>query len=102
MTKPTPQPGSVSRGTMRPEDLIPTFIDLVEQYAPEEVEGLDRNVSPQDEMYLLDELFDFLDGISPPDCYFGSHPGDGADFGWWPIEGDDDDEYQTDRPDVPD
>lgn len=41
-----------------------------------------------DASYVLEELFDLLDELSPPDHYFGAHPGDGADFGWWKAEED--------------
>jgi len=35
---------------------------------------------------LLLSLFDLLGEVSPPGFYFGSHPGDGALFGFWMAE----------------
>lgn len=102
MNKQTPQPGSVSRGTMRPEDLISTFLDLVEQYVPLEAQKFSsRKLESMTSYWFLNDLIDMLDYVSPPGHYFGSHPGDGSDYGWWPIEGEDD-EHSTDRPDLPD
>jgi hypothetical protein len=44
-----------------------------------------------DVMYLLEDLFDALNDHAPIGCYFGSHPGDGSDFGYWAH-----DEIETD------
>lgn len=88
--------GSVSHGTMRPEDLIPVFIAHLPagthrdtyQAAFENLTG-DPDRAEQ-EQWLLEDLFDALDGLAPAGHSFGAHPGDGSDYGWWPIEDDDD------------
>lgn len=86
MANPTPQPGSVSHGTLRPEDLIPTFLQYVEEFAPDQIPENAFFTDTEDDNWLLEELFCILEGISPPGHYFGSHPGDGADYGWWPFD----------------
>jgi hypothetical protein len=86
----TPSFGSISCGTMLPEDLIPAFeyelnlcntdhpllkeIDKLEDYKSEEADE------------ILQELFDALNEYAPAYGYFGSHPGDGADYGFWLSE----------------
>ena len=37
---------------------------------------------------LLESLFDMLEGCSPEDYYFGAHPGDGSDYGFWKMDKD--------------
>jgi hypothetical protein len=93
--------GSVSSATMRPEDLIPCFMDtlaefdkvqaggLREEYA-DMLERLGTDDATDEDMesadYLLEALFDRLDTFAAPYFYFGSHPGDGADYGFWLAE----------------
>jgi hypothetical protein len=45
----------------------------------------DEYYSSDESCYDLDALFDALDGYAPPGHYFGSHEGDGADYGFWPV-----------------
>lgn len=98
--------GSVSHATMRPEDLIPSFIWELEHQTPtkrahlkliREIESrmLEENGSGEnDESYFdsedcqydLESLFDALDEYAPPYFYFGAHPGDGSDYGFWLSE----------------
>jgi hypothetical protein len=40
----------------------------------------------EDAYSLLQELFDILESYAPEGFYFGSHPGDGSDFGFWEME----------------
>jgi hypothetical protein len=86
--------GTVSHGTMRPEDLIPAFLDVAERLrltredrkavreirAAWEAEQFFNNGEDED---ALNSLFDILDRCAPPYCYFGALEGDGADYGFW-------------------
>lgn len=96
-----PEPGSVSTGTLRNEDLIPRFLEVLDRYAPAKAkELLDlypntlENLDDEDDAddfargMLLHDLFEALDEIAPEGYSFGAHEGDGADFGFWPVEED--------------
>jgi hypothetical protein len=100
--------GSVSSGTMRTEDLIPDFIYELRRQVPltrehrKLIRGIEldiRNHTPhgKDASHSaywdldqagedLGELMDALDTYAPPYFYFGAHPGDGADYGFWLSE----------------
>lgn len=82
--------GTVSHGTLRSEDLRgPLYralrslnkesaLEHVEEYGPEpEGEDLDESI---------EDLFNRLNEVAPPGTYFGSHPGDGTDFGFWSVK----------------
>jgi len=98
---------TVSWGTHRPDDLIPKFMAVLKEYGKE---AYDKYVSENPEVedwkklddetkgWVVDELFDLLDGIAPEDCYFGAHPGDGADFGFWQVDESKKNEAKYDRP----
>jgi hypothetical protein len=96
--------GTVSHGTMRTQDLIPAFLDalaevdssayeqimvcqfsFIPDYVMDEGDGSEWWNS-EDASYKLDDLFDALDAAAPEGCYFGAHPGDGSDYGFWAIE----------------
>lgn len=88
--------GSMSSGTMRPEDLIPVFGEALEWLAngtnpdhaalAEQASDYDRELiteETQDEDDLLHELFEALQEYAPAYAYFGASEGDGADYGYW-------------------
>ena len=91
--------GSVSSGTMRKEDLIPCFMDELRSYDKDnsllfELDAVIKNYAETNDLeyyydselsnYDLDNLFNELNNINDlPYVYFGSHPGDGSDYGYW-------------------
>ena len=95
--------GSISSGTMRKEDLIPTFLYELRNRKPlrrehrtlareiEERIELEDYYESEESTYDLESLFDALGEYSPEYFYFGSHPGDGSDYGWWLSESFEDD-----------
>lgn len=92
----TAELGSVSTGTLRNEDLIPIFYSLLVDLGGDP-DILDLAYDPDratDEEYFNSEdagwdvaaLMDALSDHAPDGAYFGAHPGDGADFGFWTID----------------
>jgi hypothetical protein len=82
--------GSISTGTMRAADLIPAFTDTLARLDKTgDYKGLlaeARAVSDfasDDADAIMEELFDALNSFAPDYGYFGAHPGDGADYGFW-------------------
>jgi hypothetical protein len=87
----TPKIGSISHGTMRPEDLVPAFRSAILYLDPENEFANDLPqfmaapgyYESEASTYDLEDLTNILESLAPPYCYFGSHPGDGSDFGFW-------------------
>lgn len=93
--------GSISEGTLRPEDLAATFADTLEELdkegkhkaiITETREALtaynEANEDKQAELEenlceLVDVLQDALNDYAAPYFYFGAKEGDGASFGFW-------------------
>jgi hypothetical protein len=99
------EPGSVSHGTMRPQDLIPKFfeeLDELDTAKCAEIVGEEpllpichpKHIDwdewvkhhPEAADYLLEDLFDALGECAPDGHYFGASAGDGCDYGFWPFE----------------
>lgn len=101
--------GEVSGGTHRPEDLLRVFCDEFHKYCsvvPEYVieaecwlEGDKETIYetydddwPWEAVgdYLVAKLIVNLNSLAPEGVYFGTCEGDGASFGWWETEDDQD------------
>lgn len=96
---------SVIRGTHRPQDLVPCFLSKLRELDPVAYSAHVVATFPLPPAYVADEgddsewwdseecsyflnecLFDLLNGCAPDGFYFGAHPGDGSDFGFWEVE----------------
>jgi len=102
---------SVSHATMRAEDLVPAFVSAVRAIEGESIESQlesklayienesekDGYYESEDSQYDLDWLFDTLDALAPDGCYFGSHLGDGSDYGFWECENEEEEEEQNEQ-----
>lgn len=100
--------GTVSRATMREQDLVTAFMDVLEQYDPEEWQAIktaflvefdltyeeflelpddDERWRSEALFYILHEdIWEAMQDMAPEGTYFGASEGDGADFGYWPLE----------------
>ena len=89
------RPGSVSHGTLLAEDLIPRFIAVLPDAGPradyEKAWRSSRTLPEGDQRaesmeYLVADLIEALDAQAPDGHYFGLLVGNGSDFGFWPVE----------------
>ena len=97
---------SVSSGTMIAEDIVDAinrtipnpYLDPIDKALAEfshlrDVDGKVKDVFLETARFILNEdIWEHLNSIAPEGCYFGSHPGDGCDYGFWEIEANPDDE----------
>lgn len=89
--------GEISSGTLRNEDLVPRFAEVLGNLARKNrvlkwhrpilsrARQIirDKNWDGEDAVAVHDELVEALDDFSPPYARFGTHEGDGASFGFW-------------------
>lgn len=94
--KPTTLPlGTISEGTLGPEDLIPAYLDVLDGIRLTKQERIDvrqirarfnfrERYEHEHESEEVDSLYHILNSHCPDYAYFGSLEGDGACFGVWP------------------
>ena len=85
--------GTVSRSTFVTSELIKGFVaelERIETKKGENAARLRRQAAQLDDadhgeegMELLVKLIDDLNAHAPAYCYFGAHPADHSDFGFW-------------------
>ena len=99
------EPGSISHGTLKNEDLIPKYMSIIFrndprkareiwQTTPELLQALcDEKVGVSNNWWdseeacdIAAELMNACDEYAPEGHYFGSYPGDGSDIGYWENE----------------
>lgn len=102
----------LSNATMRSEDLIPAFMNFLEQVSDiceigDEVTAIQEEIaklefeektgygtyytdeSQEQAAWILNEdIWNLLDSIAPEFCYFGANEGDGACYGFWTSDED--------------
>jgi len=93
--------GTISHGTLLIEDLLPTFLEVIDEHDCRKFQEIvgespipeSAKQHPDDPWWLseaaedmLDAAFDALDEMAPSGLFFGAHPGNSSDFGFWPIE----------------
>ena len=86
--------GTVSRGTLNTVHLLRRFGKHLAYQADNPAdralagEAISAAAIELDDQNLLESVMAVLETYAPAGHYFGAHPGDGSDFGFWPIEGD--------------
>ena len=58
--------------------------DAQDCFAEEDGNEIDESKEDEASELVNETLMDALNSFAGPYCYFGSHEGDGSDFGYWP------------------
>ena len=91
-----PSIGAISEGTMRDDDILPTFLSELRQYDPTRADEIESaypwindddyaDVDADDLAACNKELWGALEDCAPAYIFFGSTEGDGACYGFWPA-----------------
>ena len=85
--------GTVISGTLRVKDLLPALANELERIQGKYYLDLlcavkHVDIESEAAAFLVDDLYGALNELAPEGYYFGGHPGDPADIGWWRHEAD--------------
>ena len=87
---------SISRATMIAEDIVEAIESELEGWIYKDnsiwsciAEFWDAEKDSEDRTIIFNEdIWDAMNAIAPEGTYFGSHPGDGSDYGFWTYDED--------------
>ena len=84
-------PGSTSTDSCKLADIVDgirylagsdkKLSDLIEEF-----DTTSRYLTQDEDSFIFDEICDQLNEMAPDNIEFGSHPGDGANYGFWEID----------------
>lgn len=91
--------GTVIHGTLRSEDLFESFINEIESKDSLYIDDQTKNLLgearreltlvkddiSENDSEIIEDLIDKINSFVPEGYYFGTLPGDGSDFGYWPL-----------------
>ena len=66
------------------EDFVKDFPELqqrIKEYWEIPADDLENRIE-----FLNEDIWERMNEIAPEGCYFGSHPGNGSDYGFWEVE----------------
>lgn len=94
--KMVPECGTLSHGTMVPEDLAAAFMPAVRAFCARETYldcaalwlDAERDCDGEAKTDAVTAMFAALDDAAPEGMYFGSLEGDASDYGFWFLEDD--------------
>lgn len=85
--------GTLTERTLKAEDIYPVFraalkiLDTKKEYTDyPEITDPNRYESDGVNDFDVPGMIANLDALAPEGYYFGSHPDDGADFGFWEVD----------------
>lgn len=84
---------SISHGTLQDNDIVDAIVRALTGVVPRShklfqhiIEFYVSNDSTDKSMVLLEDIWGVMTELAPEGTYFGSHPGDGSDLGFWSFD----------------
>jgi hypothetical protein len=92
--------GTVSEGSLKSNHIVRSCLPILREYSLELYQEIRLQIPDeamkdgdhawwysQDCAWIVNEdLFEAMNEIAPEGYYFGAHPDDGADFGFWEVD----------------